>query len=323
MGMAGFIRKHIRNYSNLSEPLIALQLTEGRSLKSQPSKKRLVPWTDETQQSWILLRHAIATAPLLNHIDWNIPFAIIVDASTNGIGSALYQPRYVGEPLTADNVVSFRSHALKKYERGYAGSPYKLELLAVITALGDYHDFVWGRKFTMYTDHRALTHMHSSSEHNRHLMTWLDILYDYQFDIIHIEGIMNGFADALSRLYPTIWGIPAITKSQLIASGGDEVLLVDSLKIEITEDHRQLILEYHTLDHYGIKHVLKSLSIHGHSWPRMSLEARAVLESCGVCQDWNVGKKVFCHYVRSFQLYLVIISRDGLNNIAPGDRGWV
>ena len=60
--------------------------------------------------------------------------------------------------MTPDNVIAFRGHALKKHEYGYGGSPYKLELLGLITALEDYSDYLYGETepTTIYTDHKAL-----------------------------------------------------------------------------------------------------------------------------------------------------------------------
>ncbi len=42
---------------------------------------------------------------------------------------------------------------------------------------------------------------------------WVGVLQDFNFSIAHIPGTTNVLADALSRVYPQIWGIPAISKS--------------------------------------------------------------------------------------------------------------
>ena len=134
-------------------------------------------------------------------------------------------------PMNAFNIISFSSHALRKYELRYAGSPYKLELLALVTALTDYHDFIWGRSVTVYTDHRALTYIHEQNSSNRHLALWMDIILNYTFTVVHIPGTRNGLADALSRLYPNLWGIPCM--------GSLEVTL-NTISLEthaVTEEH--------------------------------------------------------------------------------------
>ena len=146
-------------------------------------------------------------------------FHINVDASTLGQDSVIWQPRFEDEEMNAHNIISFRSYALKVYERRYAGSPYKLELLALVTALQDYHDFIWGRPIIVFTDHRALTFIHEHSGSNRHLATWMDTILNYTFEIVHIPGTRNGLADALSRLYPNLWGIPCMGTSEFYFPG--------------------------------------------------------------------------------------------------------
>ena len=88
---------------------------------------------------------------------------IYIDASTYGVGSALYQPDNLGDALNQKNLVAFKSHALKQYQQHYANSPFKLELWALKQALRDYRDYIWGRSFIVYTDHQALVNINSKS----------------------------------------------------------------------------------------------------------------------------------------------------------------
>ena len=122
----------------------------------------------------------------------------------------------LGDALNQKNLVTFRSHALKQYQQHYANSPFKLELWALIQALGDYRDYIWGRSFIVYTDHQALVNINGKkADKNRHVAHWVDVLQDFNFSIVHIPGTTNVLADALSRVYPQIWGIPAISRSMV------------------------------------------------------------------------------------------------------------
>ena len=209
LGILNYVREHVRHYSEMAGPLQDLLATEGRKNTSHPSKTKRPPWTPDTIQRFESLKDAIARAPTLSYPHPDRPFTVYIDASIEGHGSVLCQPKLPGDPITADTVVTFRSHKLKPYERGYAGSPYKLELLALVTALRDYHTYLWCKPFTVYTDHRALTFIHQQKDTNRHLATWMDRIMDYDFKVSHIPGRENGFADALSRMYPSTWGIPS------------------------------------------------------------------------------------------------------------------
>ncbi|KAF9963012.1 hypothetical protein BGZ65_006536 [Modicella reniformis] len=49
------------------------------------------------------------------------------------------------------------ARALKPRERTYPA--YKKELLGIIYACRKFHYYPWGRKFTLYTDHRQLAYI--------------------------------------------------------------------------------------------------------------------------------------------------------------------
>ncbi len=79
-------------------------------------------WTKEAMEDFQALKDAIAHAPLLEYFREDRPIEIAIDASFTGTGSCVYQP--VGdEGPNADNIVTFRAHALQSFERSYAGSP--------------------------------------------------------------------------------------------------------------------------------------------------------------------------------------------------------
>ena len=267
IGLANQLHDHVRHFAELCCPLFRLLGTEGRKVDGKPSRTKSPPWTPDLIKSFETLRHAIAHAPPLAYPDFAETaqkFRINVDASTFGQGSVLWQPRSEGEQMNARNIISFRSYALKVYERRYAGSPYKLELLALVTALQDYHDFIWGRPVIVYTDHRALTFIHEHSGTNRHLATWMDTILNYTFEIVHIPGVRNGLADALSRLYPNLWGIPCM---------GESVATLNSISLEtrvVTDEHKLIIQRFHSLGHFGMKSVLRDLKHHGYRWQGMT-----------------------------------------------------
>src|SRR6266566_3619281 len=135
-------------------------------------------------------------APVLSHPDLTHPFSVATDASNVGIGCVLFQ--------VIDNqycYIGFMARALSKLERNY--STTKRELLGIVYALRKFHQFLWGRKFTLYTDHKALTYIHTQSIANPMMVRWLDILCDYTYDIVHLPGVHNVLPDSLSRLFPT------------------------------------------------------------------------------------------------------------------------
>jgi transposase InsO family protein len=207
LGVVGYLRGHIRQFPGIAKAL-------NRASVDQMSYDREVALNRESMEnSFELLKAAIAHAPLIRYPDFSRDFHIAPDASRVGIGAVLYQPtpdqEEVGDTsVTSENIVMITSRSLNKYEQNYV--VYKLEALAIITALREFNQFICGRKFTLHSDHRALTYVMNNGKHHPTLGNWLNILLEYDFTIEHVPGIENVLPDHLSRLYTSAdaWGVP-------------------------------------------------------------------------------------------------------------------
>ena len=58
-----------------------------------------------------------------------------------------------------------------------------------------------GVKFRIYTDHKGLEWITTQKKLSPRQARWLEVLADFDFEIIHVPGEMNKLADALSRMY--------------------------------------------------------------------------------------------------------------------------
>lgn len=56
-----------------------------------------------------------------------------------------------------------------------------------------------GRKFSVVTDHRALSYLQSMQNANGRLTRWALVLQPFNFHVQHRPGRLNGNADGLSR----------------------------------------------------------------------------------------------------------------------------
>jgi transposase InsO family protein len=195
LGFANYLRHYIRHFADISAPLDAL-----RNIKHQ----RDFVWSTEAATAFQTLKHAVAHAPSLCFYDSAKPLALAVDASQVGIGCVVFQPRFDGDLPCAENIISFASRSLKKYERNY--SPYVSELNGLVFGLKHFEDLLWGRTFQVLTDHKALQYLHTQQNLNRTLQGWLTLILQYDFSIQHLPGYQNVLPDALSRKYPTVWG---------------------------------------------------------------------------------------------------------------------
>ena len=55
--------------------------------------------------------------------------------------------------------------------------------------------------FRVYTDHKGLEWITTQKKLSPRQARWLEVLADFDFEIIHVPGEMNQLADALSRMY--------------------------------------------------------------------------------------------------------------------------
>jgi hypothetical protein len=87
----------------------------------------------------------------------NVPYLLSVDVATGdannpgGLGAILSQI----DPVTnIEKVILYASRSLKEFEKNY--TPYLLELAAAVWAIDNYHVYLYGRRFTLLTDHRQV-----------------------------------------------------------------------------------------------------------------------------------------------------------------------
>ncbi len=120
------------------------------------------------------------------------------DASATAIGAVLSQTqRGIEKPI------AFASWALNQTEQCY--SVWEREALACIWACERWHLYLYGRAFTLRTDHQALTALLSTSGTGHRplrLHRWSDRLRQYNFDLKFTPGRDNVVADLLSLSAP-------------------------------------------------------------------------------------------------------------------------
>lgn len=67
-----------------------------------------------------------------------------------------------------------------------------------------FRPYLYGRKFTIVTDHKPLVWMNSIKDPTSRIWKWKLKLSDFEFDIQYKEGRTNANADALSRNPPEV-----------------------------------------------------------------------------------------------------------------------
>jgi hypothetical protein len=189
LGVVNYLRAFVPCLATLAAPLDALRNKKFIDLSDESV------WTPECESSFWAIKEAIEAAPILAKPIWNDPFFVATDASSVGLGAVLFQ----GSREAPRHIVCV-SRALSSSERNYSAT--KKELTAVVFALRKLRFYLAGRRFHLFTDHKALTFMFEQRRLNDMLERWLDELLEFDFTISHLPGVENVLPDLLSRLYP-------------------------------------------------------------------------------------------------------------------------
>ena len=149
-------------------------------------------WTEEAQRSFVELKSALTSSPVLATPHDEGDFTLDTDASNDSIGAVLSQNQDGTE-----RVIAFGSRSLDKRERYYCVT--RKELLAVVHFLRYFKQYLLGRKFRIRADHAALTWLKRTPDPIGQQARWLEQMEEFDFSVEHRPGTRHGNADALSR----------------------------------------------------------------------------------------------------------------------------
>ena len=152
------------------------------------------------------LQEILTTQPILVHPNFDMPFILQTDWSTSGLGAVLAQRHEGGE-----KVVAYASRQLKGAEENYSATDG--ECLAVVWGVKYFRSFLYGHRFTLQTDHKALSWLMTTEGLQGRLARWALSLQEYMISIEYKKGNAHANADALSR-YSLKDTMPAIPRDE-------------------------------------------------------------------------------------------------------------
>lgn len=184
LGLTGYYRRFVKDYSKIAAPLTALLSTKVK-----------FEWGPEQQRAFETLKDKLTSYPTLRRPDFTKPFILHTDASSQTIGAILAQKDEDGK----EHPVAYHSKKLTPAERNWPIT--HLECFAVVNAVCDHFaDFLLGHPFTVYTDCAALQWLLTSQKLQGKLARWSLRLQEFQpFDIKYRKGSEHQAADAMTR----------------------------------------------------------------------------------------------------------------------------
>jgi transposase InsO family protein len=181
LGTVGYYRRYIPDYATIAKPLTRLT-----------SKKLAKDWDDECNEAFKKLKESLVSAPVLGYPDPALPYVLDTDASKWAVGAVLSQVQEGRE-----RVIAYFSKTFSPAELNYCTT--RKELLAVIKAIKHFRPYLYGRKFTLRTDHASLIWLCKRSQPSDQVARWLESLAEMDYKVIHRPGSKHSNADGLSR----------------------------------------------------------------------------------------------------------------------------
>ena len=187
LGLMTHYGKFLRNLSTVVAPLNRLL---GKGVKWI--------WSTEEQNAFEAAKQLLLDSPALVHFDPQRKLYLQCDASSVGLGVVLSH-RIDG----TDRPVAFASKTLSIAQKGY--SQLEKEGLAIIFGLTRFHQFLYGRKFVIVTDHKPLLGLlgeqkglpvHAAAR----IVRWAIRLQTYDYELQFRPTTEHSNCDLFSRL---------------------------------------------------------------------------------------------------------------------------
>jgi transposase InsO family protein len=184
LGMAGWYRKFIPHFADIAKPLVHL------------TKNDITwEWTSECQTSFEQLRDALTQSPVLGIADPTKNYILHTDASDHAMGAILQQADENGDM----HPIAYASKTFNDAQTRYDTT--EREALAITWALQHFNTYCEGHRYTLLTDHKALSYIRRNTKNDKRITRWQLLLQHYNVDIYYVKGKDNLAADLLSRPY--------------------------------------------------------------------------------------------------------------------------
>ncbi|UYV72561.1 hypothetical protein LAZ67_9003705, partial [Cordylochernes scorpioides] len=181
MGLCSYYRRFVKDFANKAKPLHDLLRNNVKFF-----------WSNEQEQSFQILKSALTTDPVLGHFKEDAETLVHTDASGYGVGAVLTQ-LVEGK----EKPIAYASRTLNAAERNY--STTERECLAVVWAIYKFRPYLFGKHFTVVSDHHSLCWLANVKDPSGRLARWALRLQEFDISIVYKNGKRHQDADCLSR----------------------------------------------------------------------------------------------------------------------------
>ena len=188
LGLINYYGKFIPNLASILHPLNNL-------LKSQTPWN----WSKQCSKAFELAKDDPTLSQVFTHHNSTLPVKMAADASAYGVGVVISHSLPDGD----EKPIAFASRTLTSTEKNYP--QIKKEALALVFGVRKFHQYLYGQKFTMVTDHKPLMailgpKMGIPSLAATCLQLWAILLSAYNYHIEFHPTATHANTDGLSQL---------------------------------------------------------------------------------------------------------------------------
>ena len=179
LGFIQYLGKFMPNMATASAPLRELL-----------EKNVAWHWDHLQEDSFQKLKQMASSTPVLGYYDPSRPLCLSVDASSKGLGAV---------PLRDEKPLAYASRALTPTQQRYAQIEKKT--LAIVYGVQKFHQYIYGRRTDVETDHKPLQYILNKPLHEAplRLQKMMLILQPYDLKVKYVPGSELYVADALSE----------------------------------------------------------------------------------------------------------------------------